>query len=233
MQRRWKQFFLPLLLLIASLKGEVGILSHDRWGSFQWYEGNGSIIHLSCNASWDVDGGGPSKRDRKGQSIKCDGSPIWSSDPFPTPDHSVSSFAIYTHPLSIFYFVLSYLILASFPVSVLLLSSIVFFYTSRFLVSSTFSSPSFPPSIIKYASNYFSCNFTLCSAFENINMTWKHVYKKQLYFYDSVILSKFSNKWVLWSKGKKLFLISHSQIRQILNGDSLNNEGRVIVTNRI
>jgi len=31
-------------------------------------------------------------------------------------------------------------------------------------------------------------------------MTLKHVYKKLLYFYDSVILSKFNNKWVLWSK---------------------------------
>ena len=195
---KMKQFFLPLLLLIASLKGEVGILSHDRWGSFQWYGENGSIIHLSCNVSWDVDGGGPSKRDRKGQSIKSDGSPIWSSDPFPTPDHNVSSFAIYMHPLSIFYFVLSYLILASFPVSVLLLSSIVFFYTSRFLVSSTFSSTSFPPSIIQYVSNAFSCNFILCSAFENINMAWKCVCKKFLFFYDSVLLSKFSKKWVLW-----------------------------------
>lgn len=182
---KMKQFFLPLLLLIASLKGEVGILSHDRWGSFQWYGENGSIIHLSCNASWDVDGGGPSKRDRKGQSIKSDGSPIWSSDPFPTPDHSVSSFAIYMHPLSIFYFVLSYLILASFPVSVLLLSSIVFFYKSRFLVSSRLSSPSFPPSIIKYGSNDFSCNFTLCSAFENLNMTWKLAIKS---FYIFMIL---------------------------------------------
>ena len=153
----------------------------------------------------DVDGGGPSKRDRKGQSIKSDGSLIWSPDPFPTPDHTVSSFAIYMHPLSIFYFVLSYLILASFPVSVLLLSSIVFFYTSRFLVSSTFSSPSFPPSTIKYASNDFSCNLTLCSAFEDINMTWKRVYKKLLYFYVSVILRKFSNKWVLWSKEKNCF----------------------------
>jgi len=197
-EEKLKQFFLlPLLLLIASLKREVGILSHDRWGSFQWYGENGSIIHLSCNASWDVDGGRPSKRDRKGQSIKSDGSPIWSSDPFPTPDHSVSSFAIYMHPLSIFYFVLSYLILASFPVSVLLLSSIVFFYTSRFLVSSTFSSSSFSPSIIKFASNDFSCNFTLRSAFENINMAWKCVYKKLSYFYNSLILNKFNNKWAL------------------------------------
>ena len=166
-KQKMKQFFLPLLLLIASLKGEVGILSHDRWGSFQWYGENGSIIHLSCNASWVVDGGEPSKRGRKGQSIKSDGSPIWSSDPFPTPDHNVSSFAIYMHPLSIFYFVLSYLTLASFPVSVLLLSSIVFFYTSRFLVSSTFYSPSFSPSIIKFAPNDVSCNFALCSTFEN------------------------------------------------------------------
>lgn len=197
-----KQFFLPLLLLIVSLKGG-GILSHDRWGSFQWYGENGSIIHLSCNASWDVDGGGPSKRDRKERSIKSDGSPIWSSDPFPTPDHSVSSFAIYMHPLSNFYFVLPYLILASFPVSVLLLSSIVFFYTSRFLVSSTFSSPSFPPTVVKYASNDVSCNFTLRSAFENINTTWKRVYKKFLYFYDYAILNKLNNKLVLWSKGKK------------------------------
>ena len=98
---------------------------------------------------------------------------------------------MYMHPLSFFffYFVLSYLILASFPVSVLLLSSIVFFYTTRFLVSSTFSSHSFPPTIVKYASNDFSCNFTLCIAFENTNVIWKRVYKKLLYVYDSVILT--------------------------------------------
>lgn len=150
--------------------------------------------------------------------------------PFQHPT-TVFLLLLYTCTLfPIFYFVLSYLILASFPVSVLLLSSIVFFYTSRFLVLSTFTSPSFPPTIVKYASNDFSCNFTLCSAFENINMAWKRVYKKVLYFYD----------WVLWSEVKErdrkinfFFLISHSQIRQHLNGGSLNNEGRVIMTNRI
>ena len=38
---------------------------------------------------------------------------------------------------------------------------------------------------------------------------------------------------VVMKKRKKMFLISHSQIRQLLNGDSLNNEGSVIVTNRV
>jgi hypothetical protein len=56
---------------------------------------------------WMVEG--KSKQERKGWSIKSDGSLILSENPFPTSDHSVSSFAISIHPRFFFFFSLSFI----------------------------------------------------------------------------------------------------------------------------
>lgn len=71
----------------------------------------------------------------------------------------------YIHPplllFSSFFFVLSYLILASFPFSVLSLSSIVFFYPFRFPGLVYFFSSSSVPNTLHFVPNDFTFNFAL------------------------------------------------------------------------
>lgn len=104
---------------------------------------------------WMVEG--KSKRQRKGRSVKSDGSLILSGIPF---QHPTIVFLLLLYPstlVSLFYSPLSHL--SFFPISLRLLCSIVFFYLFRFLVCFTFPFIHlFPISFFHYD---FSFNFAL------------------------------------------------------------------------
>lgn len=106
-----------------------------------------SILVAMHHGMWMVEG--RCKLDRKGRNTKSDGSPILSGDPFPTSDHSVSSFAISIHPclfsflfllplshlslIPIFCtFIIFYCILLSIPFSWSLLFTFLSFISSQY-----------------------------------------------------------------------------------------------------